>query len=71
MRWVGCSVNIKTLRDYILDTKTISCYAFLMLFFLPAATFLMCLTTFGWNKCFINSSLVISLGCFFFFMVTR
>ena len=38
-----------------------------MLFFLPAATFLMCLTTFGWNKCFINSSLVISFGCFFSF----
>jgi hypothetical protein len=45
-------------------------------FFFPAffetlAVFLMCLTTLGWNKCFINSSLVISFGCFFFFMVTR
>jgi len=31
----------------------------------------MCFTTFGWNKCLINSSLVMSFGCFFFFMVTR
>jgi hypothetical protein len=61
----------KTTRYYILDTKALSCYAFFMLFFLPAATFLMCFTTFGWNMCFMSSSLVISLGCFFFFMVTR
>ena len=59
-------------RDYILDTKSVTCYAFFMRGLLgTAATFLMCLTTFGWNKCFINSSLVMSRGCFFFFMVTR
>lgn len=75
LRWIStvkrCSRNVGIL-DYILDTKSFSCYAFFMLFFLtPAATFLMCLTTFGWNRCFINSSLVMSLGCFFFFMVAR
>jgi hypothetical protein len=32
---------------------------------------LMCLTTFGWNRCFINSSLVMWRGCFFFFMEIR
>jgi hypothetical protein len=36
------------------------------------ATFLICLTAFGWNRCFISSSLVMSFGCFLgFFMVTR
>jgi hypothetical protein len=35
-----------------------------------AATLLRCLTTFGWNRCFSNSSLVMSFGCFFFFMET-
>jgi len=35
------------------------------------ATSLMCFTTFGWNKCFISSSLVMSFGCFSFFMVNR
>ena len=59
-------------RDYILDTKAVTCYAFFMRGFLDsAATFLMCLTTLGWNKCFISSSLLMSRGCFFFFMVTR
>jgi hypothetical protein len=58
-------------RDYVLDTKEAPCYAFFVRFFALAATFLMCLTTFGWNRCFINSSLVMWRGCFFFFMVTR
>jgi len=56
--------------DYVLDTKSAACYAFFMLFFTGLATFLMCLTTFGWNRCFINSSLVMWRGCFFFFMET-
>src|SRR6267378_7657425 len=35
------------------------------------ATFFTCLTTLGWNRCFSNSLLVMSFGCFFFFgMVT-
>ena len=56
-------------RDYVLDTKSAPCYAFLVRFFLAsAATFLMCLTTFGWNKCSISSSLVMCFGCFFFGM---
>src|SRR6266403_2906132 len=46
-------------RYYILDTKSVSCYDFFMVFSLiSVATFLMCLTTLGWNRCFISSSLV-------------
>ena len=58
-------------RDYILDTKSHFHYPPFMLFFLGFASRLMCLTTFGWNRCFISSSLVMSFGCFFFFMVSR
>jgi len=58
-------------RDYILDTNAHRCYLLFVLFFEGFAIRLMCLTTLGWNKCFISSSLVISFGCFFFFMVSR
>ena len=57
--------------DYILDTNSHPRYPSFVLFFLPLASFLMCLTTFGWKRCFISSSLVISFGCFFLFMVSR
>ena len=52
------------MRDYILDTKLFSCYAFFMLLTDLPTTFLACLTTFGWNNRFSSSSLVISFGCF-------
>src|SRR5258708_27858648 len=48
-------------RDYILDTKSVPCYfPFMLLLDLPT-TFLTCRTTFGWNRRFNNSSLVMSL----------
>ena len=36
-----------------------------VLFFDSLAIFLACLRTFGWNRCFAISSLVMSFGCFF------
>ncbi len=64
------SLDLK--RDYILDTKPASCYAFFMVDLFNFATcFLTCFTTLGWNKCLSSSSLVMFFGCFFFFgMVT-
>lgn len=56
--------------------STVKMFLGVIYFFFPslfnlATCFLTCFTTFGWNKCFSNSSLVMFFGCFSFFgMVT-
>ena len=64
---------IALIHDYVLDTINDSCYAFFVLesFSILAMCFLMIWCPLCVNKWRIASSLVISLGCFFFFgMVT-
>jgi hypothetical protein len=60
---------VALLRDYILDTRMLSCYDFFVVdtFSNLAMCFLMREWPFGVNKCRIASSVVMCLGCFFFF----
>jgi hypothetical protein len=56
-------------RDYVLDTRHVLCYAFFVLetFSNLATCFLMRLWPLRVNKCLMASSLVMFFGCFFFF----
>src|SRR6266851_3152496 len=63
-----CLVGQALLRDYVLDTRNASCYAFFVLetFSNLAMCFLMMRWPLCVNRCRIASSLVMFFGCFFF-----
>src|SRR5712692_3311589 len=72
-RWretAGYRSAVCSVRDHVLETRSVPCYPFLVL---DLPNFLTCFLIRPWplrvNKCRMASSVVMSFGCFLFFAI--